>query len=78
MCTLGARKRYLMILRKSSTYAFGLYISPFEGLTEVFAPGRHVSEQSCIGFMSQAATWWYKPGWQSWNLQGQGGKELQV
>lgn len=54
-----------MILRKSRTYAFGLYISPFEGLTEVFAPGRHVSGQSCIGFMSQAATWWYKPGQQS-------------
>lgn len=54
-----------MILRKSRTYAFGLYISPFEGLTEVFAPGRHVLGQSCIGFMSQAATWWYKPGQQS-------------
>lgn len=56
MPTFGARKRYLMIFRKSSTYAFGLYISPFESLTEVFAPGRHVPGQSCIEFMSQAAT----------------------
>ena len=65
MPTFGARKRYLMILRKSSTYAFGLYISPFEGLTEVFAPDRHVPGQRCIGCMSQAGTWWYKPGQQS-------------